>query len=218
MVYKVQNTKNPFDNWAKNYESDILKLQNEYPFAGYFEIVESIRKTLDNYSKPKVLDLGIGSGFMISKLKSKVDFDCIGLDASPKMLDLATFVVGDENTILWDITQENIPKSIDNQQFDVVISAFTLHHFDNNQKLEIINKYQSLLQPSGIFIIADICFDNEAALQKVKLEAGEHWDKSEESGYIRVNHFLEKVSRYYQANYEKISFCTGVFCLKKLVV
>lgn len=47
-----------FDGWSKSYDESI-KQQEQYPFAGYDEIVlEVVNQTVG----PNILDIGIGSG------------------------------------------------------------------------------------------------------------------------------------------------------------
>lgn len=209
---------NPFDKWATQYENDIIKLQNDYPFAGYFDIIESIEKTIKQYKSPSILDLGIGSGFMINKLKSKVDFEIVGMDSSMEMLALAGHVVDKESLIFWDVSHKNIPNQLSNQAFDILLSTFTLHHFDDKGKLEIIKKYMNSIAKNGVFIIADICFDNKTALETVKNDVGNRWDNEEGDYYFQTNVFLELLKPLYKIEHQKISFCTGIFKIEQLDV
>ena len=76
-----------FDQWAKTYEEDVKKTQdnNEYPFAGYDDVLNEIVLRVSNMKATTILDIGIGSGTLAHKL-SELNCEITGVDASSEML------------------------------------------------------------------------------------------------------------------------------------
>ena len=59
-----------FDLWADGYDADvgISDDDNEYPFAGYKNILGSIYSTIMSKKNATVLDIGFGTGTLATKL------------------------------------------------------------------------------------------------------------------------------------------------------
>ena len=56
--------------WAKDYDKavDVADENNAYPFAGYRKLMNVIYGTVLDRKPARVLDIGIGTGFLASKL------------------------------------------------------------------------------------------------------------------------------------------------------
>lgn len=167
-----------FDNWAENYEKDILKFQNQYPFVGYFKIIDEIVNILELKNCRSILDIGVGSGYMLNKILERKPMDYLGIDFSEKMLEIAKSKLTPENFIQYNVGNA-VPQKIRKRKFDCILSAFTLHHFDTAEKLNIIDNYFSLLPSEGEFIIADISFESASDMLEVKKQEGKKWDTEE---------------------------------------
>lgn len=201
-----------FDQWAKNYEKDINLLKDQYPFAGYFDIIEVIKKKISEENLKNILDLGIGSGYMLSKVTDE-NQKCIGIDFSEKMLEIAGSKFKSKNLIRYDISK-GIPDELKEERFDCILSAYTLHHFNQKEKIEIIKSYSELIN-KGCFIIADIAFDSIDKMLIVKMDKNKNWDVEEEGGYIIFDSFsecLEENNIKYE--YKKMSYCSGIFIIE----
>ena len=209
---KIHN--NLFDEWAKAYEQDIKKSQGQFPFAGYFDIIEFIRKEIVAQQYTSILDIGVGTGYMLDKICAGLIPHYYGIDFSEKMLNIASEKLDKNNLLHWDISNKNIPPAIKDEKFDLNISAYTLHHFDTQGKIEIIENYKKLLSKSGRIIIADISFDTVSELEKNKIKAAEKWDDSEEKGYFIAPEFIEKAaSHHWTIDYSKFSFCSAIYSI-----
>lgn len=205
-----------FDQWVNSYEKDIYDLKDEYPFAGYFTILEKLKTIIAQYDVCQVLDLGVGTGLMRSLLQKEIAFSYTGFDFSKKMVAFAQKRLVSDRLFEWDLKQPNLPDCLLSERFDIILSAFTLHHFLDTEKLSIIQRYMKLLKKGGQFIIADISFDDQAHFERIKKEAGKRWDLEEEKGYFNSPRFLEIVeSTDLTVRYEKTSFCTGMYFLSK---
>ena len=97
-----------------------------------------------------------------------------------------------------------------NRRFDRIISGYTFHHFELDQKIEIIQNLMRVhLAPDGRLLIADIAFPHQAALEIVKRAAGDEW---EDEFYWLADETLPAVAaRGLQVQYTQISICAGVF-------
>ena len=71
------------------------------------------------------------------------------------------------------------------------------------------------MNENGVLIIADVCFSNMAALEKVKTNVGNRWDEDEGDFYFLIDVFLEMLETLYNVEYERISSCTGIFKIWK---
>lgn len=202
-----------FDNWAKQYEATILSKKDQYPFAGYFEILDFLKNEMLKDSK-SILDLGTGSGYMLSKVLEGNNADYFGLDFSEKMLQIAQSKFEPSRFLQWDLSKEAVPEVFENRKFDLILSAYTLHHFELKKKLEILLLYKNLLSEKGKIVIPDISFETIEERNKVKEEVGKGWDREEEEGYFIAKEFCEEAEKKgFKIAYNKISFCSAIYVL-----
>ena len=203
-----------FDAWASNYESDIIKKQNQYPFAGYFQIIDEIKKRIGS-NADHFLDLGVGTGFMVDQLFDSIPSGFYALDFSEQMVQYAKNRLKTNQVLQWDIAQEVLPPTIAQLKFDIILSAFTLHHFNDDKKIAILKTYLSTLRPKGQFIIADISFDDRTKWNQCKQKEGVSWDTSEEDGYFIADEFIKKLTLSgISCQYTKVSYCTGIYFIQ----
>ena len=93
----------------------------------------------------RVLDLGTGDG----KVMAMIGASGVALDFSEVMLDAARerFHVDDV-----DVVEHNLNASLpDLGTFDVVVSAFAIHHCSHERKRELYGEVFELLEPGGTF-------------------------------------------------------------------
>ena len=79
-----------------------------------------------------------------------------------------------------------------------------------NSKVQMILKlHHELLAPGGSLILADIAFENQAALEAVKQTAGDEW---EEEFYWLADETIPALTEAgLDAKFHPISSCGGVF-------
>jgi ubiquinone/menaquinone biosynthesis C-methylase UbiE len=100
----------------------------------------------------KVLELGCGSGSVTKYFME--EYECVGLDLSPDMINIAEEIYPKGNFMQGDM--RDLPSTL-NDQFDVVVStgrSFT-HLTTNKDCLDCCNSVFRVLKPGGIFV-----FDN----------------------------------------------------------
>ena len=75
-----------FDLWADGYDKSVSlsDKQGTYPFAGYKEIPGEIYSAVLSSNADTVLDIGLGTGVLSSKLYEQ-GLSVFGQDFSPKM-------------------------------------------------------------------------------------------------------------------------------------
>jgi ubiquinone/menaquinone biosynthesis C-methylase UbiE len=131
----------------------------------------------------RVLDLGCGDGILgRAVLEAFPQTSVVFLDFSETMIaaaqqridgDRAAFVTADYGQPGW---TERLPR----QQFDVVLSGFSIHHQTDQRKREIYGEIFSLLSSGGLFL------NLEHVASHSPWAAQAHWDLFHES--LWANH------------------------------
>lgn len=201
-----------FDLWATSYDQTVqVSNQNEeYPFAGYDEMMDVLFEKANRLSSSKILDVGIGTANLAHKLYNEKHQIC-GIDFSQNMLEIAKEKMPFAKLYLADLSN-GMPSQLQDEKFDTIMSNYALHHFENTTKIKIIKKLLCLLKPEGELLIADISFDTELAQQKCKERNIHHWDDDEY--YFIVTKLLPVVSNFAHVQYKKYSQCGGIWTIK----
>jgi tRNA (cmo5U34)-methyltransferase len=105
----------------------------------------------------KFLDIGIGTGHGASLVLSKYPQAVLtGVDFSRVMLEKAT-----TNLMAYgsrvELVEANINTYVPIHQFDVVISAITIHNLSPQEKLDLFHSLSLWLVPGGLFVNGDFC-------------------------------------------------------------
>lgn len=146
----MSQIQNKFDEISKKYDSQRRML---IPcFDEFYDISVSVADAKTN--TPQILDIGAGTGLLSSFLLNRYPEARITLiDISEKMLEVARQrFSGNENIkyVVGDYTKLNL-----SEEFDLVVSALSIHHLEDSDKKELLRKCYSVLKPNGIFINAD---------------------------------------------------------------
>lgn len=100
----------------------------------------------------RVLDLGTGDGHLVGLLQErrpKAHFTA--LDISPPLLAAAAerfASAGRVEFLEHDLTRDLPPLG----RFDAVVSAFAIHHLEDDRKISRIGEVLRLLEPGGVFV------------------------------------------------------------------
>jgi 2-polyprenyl-3-methyl-5-hydroxy-6-metoxy-1,4-benzoquinol methylase len=111
--------------------------------------INGLKKLLKNINRSKkitICDVGCGNGDMLRTIakygiSNGYNFELIGVDANPFTIELATKISKDYTNISYICKNVLEEKEID-QEFDVTLFTLFLHHFQENEIIEIIKKYQ----------------------------------------------------------------------------
>ena len=195
-----ERTPELFDAWAASYDYFIEMGKDSFPFLGYDEVLDRIVKHADPSQGMRILDVGIGTGFLAQRF---MEFDCEiwGIDYSSMMLEEARKKVPDAKLLQVDVRSKWPPEL--RVGFDRIVSAYTLHHLRLEGKVEAVQRLTGeLLAEGGRVIIADISFPTVKARERARKKLGNEWDDDEyywaadefEVGGLHVEY--EQVSTY----------------------
>lgn len=122
--------------------------------------MDGIKKYLDAYEHPKILDIGSGKGDFIQLLDSVYhDYqEIIGIDIVDYILEMDEDAFKNNPKIKWmdkDVLDTIFPK----QSFEVISLSNTLHHISDLKSL--FDKMERLLKPGGILIVTELFASND---------------------------------------------------------
>ena len=196
-----------FDNRAQSYDNSIMSDEDNFPFAGYEQVLERVVSLADARPNMRVLDLGIGTGNLAARFVNK-GCHVWGLDFSAEMLAQTKAKLPQVNLVqanlLGDWTKELQPP------FDRVVSAYVFHEFALETKIRLLQQIWShCLLTNGFVLVADIAFTDVDKRTAASL----HWQCWDEDEYYWAAD--EAITACEQVGllmrYEQISICGGVF-------
>ncbi|MCL1996455.1 MAG: class I SAM-dependent methyltransferase [Defluviitaleaceae bacterium] len=207
--------KHGFDLWAEGYDKsvNVADEKDDYPFAGYKILMNSIYNEVMNKCPVKVLDIGIGTGTLAYKL-NEAGNEITGIDFSDEMLKHARAKIPNARLIPHDFSQ-GLPNELEGEKFDFIISTYALHHLSDTEKVELIKILLKHIDHTGVILIGDIGFENKENLDKCRMSCGDDWDDDE--FYFVYSEIHDKLSPYCTIKYQQISHCGCILELKKVV-
>ncbi|WP_377946617.1 class I SAM-dependent methyltransferase [Alkalibacillus flavidus] len=213
MEANVVLSKNSFDLWADDYDKtvQVSEENNQYPFAGYKQILNTIFNVVMKKQESNVLDIGFGTGVLTHKLYDhghQID----GVDFSTKMQEIAQSKMPNANLIEWDITN-GLPPEVVEKTYDFIVSTYTLHHLTDEEKIPFIEQLVSLLEEDGQLLIGDIAFETRQELNACRLENLDVWDEDE--FYLVYDEIKSSLSNALNCEFYPISHCGGVIVISK---
>ncbi len=197
-----------FDDWAKDYDAEVFGGQG-FPFEGYAAVLERVFEWAAVQPGLSVLDLGCGTGNLTMRF---VQAGCRvwGSDYSAEMLRIARRKAPGAFFFQHELGHP-LPVEVP-QHYARIVSTYVFHHFDQRGKIALLNSLCAHLEPGGWMVIGDIAFPNSAAKDRVRQTAADAWD---DEFYWLVDEDLAAVRAVgFQAEFEAISFCAGVFLIR----
>jgi len=206
-------SKQGFDLWANDYDQTVQVSENNdlYPFAGYKKIINTIFNEVMQQKQSKVLDIGFGTAVLASKLYDN-GHELDGVDFSAKMIAIAQAKMPMANLLEWDISN-GLPEKIVSNQYDAIISTYTLHHLTDEEKLTFITNLLPLLSVGGKIFIGDIAFQTREALQICKDASRAYWDEDE--FYFVADEMSAALKNECTCEFYPLSHCGGVFVITR---
>lgn len=200
-----------FDLWADDYDKSVSLCDevDDYPFAGYKEILNAIYNAVCARGTTSVLDIGFGTGTLTSKL---YEHGCriTGMDFSSKMVRIAGEKMPDARLIQADFSK-GLPDKIASESFDFILATYSLHHLTDEEKTPFIECLLERLNGDGLLMIGDIAFENRALLDACKAECKDGWD--DEEFYFVYDELKDRFGD--RVSFQKFSFCAGVLTFVK---
>ena len=152
------NIASEFDEFSKNYTSDMQKCVPHYDF------LLSCFNTgfLGRFNPQDILDLGCGNGNVTERLLSLYpNATYTLLDASKEMLSICKdrFKKSKINLIEAYFNQYEFPIN----HFDIVAAGFSLHHCTSEEKQSLFQNIYTSLKDGGVFTISDLMINKKEA-------------------------------------------------------
>ncbi|OOM15834.1 class I SAM-dependent methyltransferase [Clostridium saccharobutylicum] len=205
-----------FDLWADGYDKsvNISEENNEYPFAGYKDVLNYIYNQVREQNESNILDIGFGTGILTTQL---YNFGCsiTGIDFSSNMIDIAKQKMPNATLINCDFSK-GLPDEIKNKHFDYIISTYAIHHLTDKEKIKFIESLSSLLNVNGKILIGDVSFETRNKLEKSKEKYSDSWDNDEV--YFVAEEIKKSLNSKYNCRYIKISHCAGVLVVTERIL
>ncbi|MFJ8462131.1 class I SAM-dependent methyltransferase [Lysinibacillus xylanilyticus] len=200
-----------FNLWADGYDKTVQLSEesNQYPFAGYKAVLNTIFNEVMYSPKSTVLDIGFGTGVLTAKLYDNGHM-INGFDFSSKMIEIAKGKMPDANLMEWDISK-GLPPALMDQTYDAIISTYALHHFTDDMKVQYITALLQQLTPTGKIFIGDIAFETREQLEKCRQDSISYWDDDE--FYFIYEEIGPLLKGLCQLEFHPISHCGGVFVI-----
>ena len=150
--------------------------------------IQTLMVSLLPFSKKeylRVLDVGCGTGeTSVGLLKEFPLSRVTGIDGSQDMLDVAAAKVK-QTTWRIDFICQDIrvaggqwPVVRGEEEFDVIISAFSLHYLNEDEKKALLSKCRDALKPGGIFIDAEAVISPSAKVYQLYMEKWKDFQRS----------------------------------------
>lgn len=198
-----------FDLWADNYDKTVAlcEEEDEYPFAGYKTVLNTIYRRIRLGHGKTVLDIGFGTGILSKKLYDD-GIRIYGIDFSEEMIKLAQKEMPDATLLRHDFSG-GLPAVLLDKKFDYIVSTYAIHHLTDEEKTAFLKDLQNHLTEDGEILIGDVAFRTKDEMEACMQKSGEEWD--DEEFYI----VAEELAKHFNGLiFEKISHCSGVCIIK----
>jgi putative AdoMet-dependent methyltransferase len=161
-----------FDTFIHQYD------ESRFPFSGRGEIFQSQMREIECRQACSVLDLGCGEGeFLRSVVQRFPTVRAVGVDFSQQALSVAR---GAEPRVNWVCANMDGSLPVGTDRFDVILSAYVLHHWDDATKASLlVNLVHNHLAPGGVVLMGDIGFASKEQADRTRLLNADLWDESE---------------------------------------
>ena len=206
-----------FDAMASGYDQEVLEQDEKgrFPFAGYDRVLDFIASEIENDPRLgtiRILDLGIGTGNLESRIKPG-KIAVVGVDISPKMVEIAQLKLPDARLIVADY-RWGLPEELLRDQFDIIVSTYSLHHLPLDEWIEYIHYLSQRLTVFGKIFIGDILFANAPEKARCRQEHIEDWDEDDHDHYHVFEDLRRRVCDHLAVSFLKLSYCAGVLILE----
>lgn len=154
------------DQWHFDPPSYLRLVRSEIP--DYDRLQDVLASETSSLRVETILDLGSGTGVTAQRiLAAHPDASLTGVDGSDDMLGYARRLVP-EATFLVGRLEDPLPAG----PFDLVVSAFAIHHLDAAGKAALFRRVASVLAPGGRFAFLDVVVPTTEVARPVPLEDG----------------------------------------------
>lgn len=168
-----------FDAIASDFTNRYLK--EDMP---YRNTITRMQEILEGMKGKTFIDVGCGTCNLWQE--SDDDTKLTGLDMSLPMLLESRKKLPWAKLRLGDILDLDSEES---EQYDVVVSTFTLHHIDPVDQYKAIDNMLKLCRDDGVVLLADRCYRNEEEKEAIR-ERLRQVDDEEQRRLLESEHFI----------------------------
>lgn len=160
---KYKTTFKTWDKVASLYEEHFMDLDlYDDTYAAFCEAIEKLN--------PKILEIGCGPGNITKHMLSKrPDFDLVGIDIAPNMVELAK--QNNPNTSFQVMDSRDIDQL--KTEYDGIICGFCIPYLSKNDCIKLMKDAKNLLSEDGVFYLSFI----EGDYKKSGYQTGSSGDK-----------------------------------------
>lgn len=152
--------------WHLDAETYLAMVRSEVPM--YDELQDLIADATRGLAASAILDLGSGTGITAQRvvdIHPEASVTCV--DANADMLRIARRTLP-HATFVEALLEAPLPVG----PFDLVVSAFAVHHLPSTAKADLFGRIAEALRPSGRFVLCDVVIPDCTVSTPVPLEAG----------------------------------------------
>lgn len=131
-----------FDKYAESYDSSFMG-------KGSGRFYADLIKELDVKDGDCILDVGCGTGNVLSFISKQKNVNGFGIDVSPNMITIAQ----DKNPDFEFVTGDSGNLPYNDESMDVVMACMAYHHFPDQEKFR--KEALRVLKPGGALYISD---------------------------------------------------------------
>jgi tRNA (cmo5U34)-methyltransferase len=149
-------------------DADTFLAMTREEIPNYDELQAALAQATTGSPVRSILDLGCGTGeTAIATLGQHPEADLVGVDSSDDMLSIARQRLSSA-TFISSRLQDPLPHG----PFDVVVSAFAIHHLDAGEKASLFRRVKDVMSPGGRFVMLDVVVPTEPVDSPIRLEEG----------------------------------------------
>jgi len=134
----------------EKFNKQAAKFDSGYGGKHSRELYDNVLHKLSQFSFNNILDVGCGTGNLLSLISSKYKVQLYGIDLSPNMLEIARNKL-DGNADLRVGDSENLP--FENESFDIVTCTDSFHHYPHPEN--VLEEIKRVIKPKGRILISD---------------------------------------------------------------
>jgi tRNA (cmo5U34)-methyltransferase len=136
----------------------------------YDRVQEEVVLASSDLRVSRLLDLGVGTGETTRRcLKAHPEATAICLDSNPEMLEAAASILGERAELRLGRLEDGLPEG----PFELVVSAFAVHHLDGVGKASLFRRVADLLSAGGRFVMADVVVSDAPVSDPTPLSSDE---------------------------------------------
>ena len=165
--YYLQNFHHQTDGYLSEQSAELYDIQVEILFNGTADsmrrrIIAPLKNGLTSFLNKKqnpikVLDVATGTGRTLQQIRSALpDIELYGMDLSSSYLKQASKYLSKRQGELVQLIKGNAEElSFKNESLQGVTCVFLFHELPRKARQNVINECFRVLQPGGIFVLAD---------------------------------------------------------------